>query len=65
MSLKYPTKEFHQRLHNIIVYIGEYLPSKCHSPRIDEILIEGILEKYYLKAFNCQNHDEAFEKKKL
>lgn len=45
LSLKYPTKLFHQMLHNIIVYIGEHLPSKYHFLGIGEIIIEGILKK--------------------
>lgn len=64
LSLKYPTKPFHQMLHNIIVYIGEHLPSKCHFLGIWEIIIEGILTKDDLTALHCRNHDEIFEKKK-
>lgn len=63
LSLKYPTKPFHQMLHNIIVYIGEHLPSKCHSLGIGEMITDGIQKKYDLTTLHCINHDETFEKK--
>lgn len=63
LSLKYPTKPFYQMLHNIIVYIGQHLPSKCHVLGIGEMIAEGILNKYDLTDLHCENHDEAFEKK--
>ncbi|KAF0721507.1 THAP-type domain-containing protein, partial [Aphis craccivora] len=63
LSLKYPTKPFYQMLHNIIVYIGQHLPSKCHLLGIGEMIAEGILNKYDLTDLHCENHDEAFEKK--
>ncbi|XP_060871602.1 uncharacterized protein LOC132945834, partial [Metopolophium dirhodum] len=63
LSLKYPAKPFHQMLHNIIVYIGQHLPSKCHFLGIGEMIAEGILNKFDLTALYCKNHDKAFEKK--
>ncbi|KAL5237394.1 hypothetical protein ACI65C_004804 [Semiaphis heraclei] len=63
LTLRYPTKPFHQMLHNIIVYIGEHLPSKCHSLGIREMITNGIQKKCDLTTLHCINHDETFKKK--
>jgi len=57
MSLKYPGTEFRILIHNIIVYINDYLPSKCHSPGIGEILIKHIITNYDLSILHCLNHN--------
>lgn len=63
LSLKYPAMSFRLMVHNIMIYVGQHLPSKCHSSRIVEILVTEIMTFYDTKELHCPHHDEQYTKK--